>query len=753
MDKSVETITSIERTGVFKMYYSDKPIGSKCDDQLGRHNFATLLAQSLLNLNCQDTFTVGLFGKWGSGKTSIVNMMLSEIETQQKNRREENRFIIIHFEPWNFSSTDQLLSQFFIRLSNEFRSAGDKRLAKIGDALENYSDAFDLLRAVPLAGGFMSFLGKKGATALSSKLKKGSDEKDISKQKETVINLLKEQPNRILVVIDDIDRLSNEQIRQVFQLVTSVAKFPNTIYLLVFDKDIVVNALEKVQEGNGEDYLEKIIQMPIQIPDIKPAKLRQVLWDRLNIFLSEYQETGFLQIHWQKLYEPCIAPFVDSLRTINRLCNAVQFKLSGISTEIDFADIVAISALEIQYPEVYEWVKDHKALLTGEPDLSAILDNNKTQKDWKNFHSAQIKTVLQKSNRSTVTDEQVEKIIDFLSHLFPRFGQKIGKIDEVYDLNTFRKNNQIAHPEKFDRYFSLNLDEVSIRKSEILEAVFKAGKESLVKTLLEKEKKGDSYEFLEEIRSLSSELSADRAKIIVTALLTASPHLDTPSQKNFLRLPANSLAEHMVIDLLDKIDSSDRYQFISDMISNSELSGLQTVARIINKLELAYGRLAANGEERRYKKAVTLNELIKIESIFSEKVQQILKGHSLFDIKKWPIVCYLLECFDPDYAKAYLDAALKEDSNIAQYLSDSVTAWTGTGTEYEITDSYKKHLTEERVLQAIESLKQSGTFFSMPKDVQNKCCAFYINATTKEKNYHENIPEVAVDELLASWKQ
>lgn len=483
-----ELIDLIERTGVYKMYYSDKPISAKCDDQLGRHNFATLLAQSLLNLNCQDTFTVGLFGKWGSGKTSIVNMMLSEIEAQQRNCQEEKAFIIIHFEPWNFSSTDQLLSQFFIRLSNEFRSAGDKRLAKIGDALETYSDAFDLLSTVPLAGSFMSFLGKKGATVLSNKLKKGSDEKDISKQKETVINLLKEQSNRILVVIDDIDRLSNEQIRQVFQLVTSVAKFPNTIYLLVFDKDIVVNALEKVQEGSGEDYLEKIIQMPIQIPDIKPAKLRQVLWDQLNIILSEYQGTGFLQIHWQQLYEPCIAPFVDSLRTINRLCNAVQFKLSSISTEIDFADIVAISALEIQYPEVYKWVKDHKALLTGELDLSAILENNKAQKDWKNFYSAQIKTILQKSSRSTVADEQVEKIIDFLSFLFPRFGQKIRKIYEVYDLNTFRKNNQIAHPEKFDRYFSLNLDEVPIKKSEVLEAIFKADKESLVKTLLEKEK-------------------------------------------------------------------------------------------------------------------------------------------------------------------------------------------------------------------------------------------------------------------------
>ncbi len=81
------------------------------------------------------------------------------------------------------------------------------------------------------------------------------------------MQLLKAQSNRILVILDDIDGLSNKQIRYVFQLITSVARFPNTTYLLVFDKEIVVEALKGVQSGNGQDYL-KVIQMPIQIPNI-----------------------------------------------------------------------------------------------------------------------------------------------------------------------------------------------------------------------------------------------------------------------------------------------------------------------------------------------------------------------------------------------------------------------------------------------------------------------------------------------------
>ena len=124
------------------MFYSDKPISAPTEDQLKRSGCAKLLAHALSNLESQDTFTVGLFGKWGCGKTSIVNMALSELEKAQQEFPPNEQMIVVHFEPWNFSDTNQLLTQFFIRLSNEFRSKGDTELAKVGDALQKYSEAF-----------------------------------------------------------------------------------------------------------------------------------------------------------------------------------------------------------------------------------------------------------------------------------------------------------------------------------------------------------------------------------------------------------------------------------------------------------------------------------------------------------------------------------------------------------------------------------------------------------------------------------
>lgn len=180
------------------MFYSDKPIGSNNEDMLNRKGFAKILARTLVHLESRDTFTVGLFGKWGSGKTSLVNMTLTEIESIQAERKTEEQIIVVHFEPWNFTDTNQLLTQFFIRLANEFQNKEDRTLTKIGKALEKYSDALDILGLIPEVGSPIASIGKWCISRLGQNMQRGLDERDVLKQKEQVINLLETQPNRVL---------------------------------------------------------------------------------------------------------------------------------------------------------------------------------------------------------------------------------------------------------------------------------------------------------------------------------------------------------------------------------------------------------------------------------------------------------------------------------------------------------------------------------------------------------------------------
>ena len=91
-------------------------------------------------------------------------------------------------------------------------------------------------------------------------------DQNLKKTKDELKDKLKDLNKKIIVVIDDIDRLTSSQIRDIFQLVKQVADFPNIVYVLVMDKEVVCSALEKVHNMDGNEYLEKIIQVPFEIP-------------------------------------------------------------------------------------------------------------------------------------------------------------------------------------------------------------------------------------------------------------------------------------------------------------------------------------------------------------------------------------------------------------------------------------------------------------------------------------------------------
>lgn len=608
------------------MFYSDRPINSGNEDKLNRKGFARLLARTLVNLDSKDTFTVGLFGKWGCGKTSLVNMTLEEIENIQAEDELKKEIIIVHFEPWNFTDTNQLLTQFFIRLANEFQKKGDKSLTKIGKALENYSDAFGLFELLPGVGAPIAAVGKWGFSRLGQKIQKGLDERDVLKQKNQVIQLLSAQSNRVLVVLDDIDRLNNEQIRYIFQLITSVARFPNMTYLLVFDKEIVVEALKDVQSGNGQDYLEKVIQMPIQIPNIQRSDLHNFLFEQLDKIIIDFKDLGYNQKHWQQLFQSCVDPFITHLRDINRLCNALRFKLTGISSEIDFADMLAISILEIQHPLVYNWAKNNKSILTGENDYST-LGVDKTQKEWLMHYTEIFYKLLSSERLNTSTEYETELVVRLLADLFPYFGQRVGKSYEIYDRNQLNRNNQIAHPDKFDRYFQLDIDSIAYKTADILNVI-------------------------------------------------------------------HNFDEHDII---------------------------------------------------------TLDELCTVETIFTNRVKEILKSNSLFDFPEWRMVYHLLNSFDPEYTKHYLESSLTQDTNILRFLRLFVTIWTGSGTEYEIQNGYDEYFSTERALSAIETCKKNRTILELPEELQHICAAFFLaNSGNPECGNH--IYQHATEKLISSWR-
>jgi len=99
------------------MFQADQPITKCSEDKLGRTSFAEALAQGILSYKSDECIVLGLFGSWGTGKTSLINMCLECIEKAIMSYSEGEKPIIIKFNPWNYSGEQKLILQFFSQIS------------------------------------------------------------------------------------------------------------------------------------------------------------------------------------------------------------------------------------------------------------------------------------------------------------------------------------------------------------------------------------------------------------------------------------------------------------------------------------------------------------------------------------------------------------------------------------------------------------------------------------------------------------
>ncbi len=732
------------------MFFSDKPIVSQKEDSLGRSGFASLLAEGILNLKERGTFTIGLYGKWGSGKTSIINMMIEEIQNKLYGVN-ENKLTIIRFAPWNFWNENQLTEQFFVRLSNELRSKKDKQLTEIGKAFEKYSTTLELAQLIPEMGKVAALI-QRLLGFLGGWLNKDLDKEDILKQKDQIINLLKNQSSRILIVLDDIDRLNDEQVRQVFQLIASVANFPNIVYLLAFDKSIVLKALESIQKGDGEKYLEKIVQIPINVPDINTRKLEEVTREKLNDILYMYRRVGNELFHLEHVLDLCVYPFVSNMRDVNRLCNSVQFKLATMCNEVNFADMVGISSIEVFYPDVYEWIKNNKSCLTGEFDLSNILENLSSTEAYQKYLSL-IASMIN-ANESVDSKGKAEQILQAICCIFPCFGERVAKLFERYDQEKLRRNNRIGHPEKFDRYFHLDINYIGLKKEDILNVANKFGKQRLNKFFLESWRNGTFSELLHEIKSRVEVISSSRVILIIISLMEFWKQLTNLSSEDDDTLKTRCEIDYLVVALLQSIPKEDILELFCNTIFDKKYDLFSPAVSVLYILEKDYNRSFYASKGR--KLLLDNDGYCKLEMAFKQRIEELLSDQSLFELEEWKKICLLLESIDATYIKNYLDDTFNNEDDILKYLSGYVSSSKGYeagyyGTEYEILKGYEQYLTQDRIIQTIESKKESGDLFSMPNEIQYKCGAIYL-FLSEQIETNKLITQARVDGLINNWK-
>lgn len=320
----------------------DNPIKHGDQDRLQRQEGAHSVAAEIRELDASEGYVVGVVGPWGSGKTSIVNMIHESLEV-------EPAIAIVEFNPWIFSGTNELVESFFRELSAQMRLK-EPKIAAIAEAIDTYGDLLSPASALPVVGAWLDRVrGSAKAIKALQERRKGS----IAQQRDILAKELAGLPRPIVVVIDDIDRLESSEIRDIFKLVRLTASFPNVVYLLAFDRARVEDALS--QSGfDGRAYLEKIMQLGFDVPAAANPSMLRVLGESLEDAVDGLNATErFNQDAWPDVLMEIVRPLIKNLRDVSRYSASVRAKARTLGSQIELVDVMGLEAIRVFLPDVF----------------------------------------------------------------------------------------------------------------------------------------------------------------------------------------------------------------------------------------------------------------------------------------------------------------------------------------------------------------------------------------------------------------
>ena len=437
----------------FTQLLGDYPIQNPEHDFLGRKEVAEHFVKTILNLKRSEGVVTSVLGPWGSGKTSFINMVVAQLEKQE--------YEVLEFNPWMFHGTEQLVRNFFDEISAQMTSnEKDVNLVQIGNLLRKYGVGTMLIRDISsrtlanlsssskfqiTLAKIIPFFERKVTQRISE------SPRELRKQIETAFQ---ERNKPIIVVIDDIDRLTAPEIRDIFQLVRLTASFPNLIYIVSFDRAPIEKAL-KAPGVSGHDYMEKIIQFPFDLPKLSKIQIDKQTIIALGQVLSESASSSLFNMPaWPDIYYDIILPLIRNIRDIRRYTIATQQALIKLDRQIEQVDILALEAIRLFLPNVFKLLPEATYALTVPPI------NQHSRNRYENLSH---KDTFDETKLHTLKQEQKQKLIDagkhqgkvvknMLLHLFPEIR---GHKQESVELLQTRR---VAHENILRLYLEQTVD-------------------------------------------------------------------------------------------------------------------------------------------------------------------------------------------------------------------------------------------------------------------------------------------------------
>lgn len=704
-------------------YHNDQPITGCNDnpDRLNRENFAAHLAEILTLDPSDDCLTVSLEGEWGYGKTSVVNLVKKAASNHK------NKPVIIEYNPWLAGKAEALIQDFLVQFSSQLNIPDrPKEGFKAAKELLAYSKLFNAMKFIPgvepwasTVQGVFNVVGS--ATQKISKLK----ELDLIGRKNKVKKILTSLNQSIIVIIDDIDRLTPDEAFQIVRLVKAVADFPGTSFLLCFDPEYLKGALEQHGIKKSDQYVDKVVQLRVPLPLITYRDMQKLS----NIELANLSDRSLTE-HFDKdqerlslLYHQYVKYLVRTPRELKRIFNNLRFVLAQTEGMVSFTDLYCLSVLSIKAQHVYQSLKDSPEMYIGR-SFDESYSFEKPEEVVKTH-----KEKLEGKLNSCSARDQVY-IRGLIKELFPLladsrysgYGEEYDRLGRVAS----EKRLYIALHYQVPSGFAADTDIKDYINGNIDRAHY-----------LQKAIQDDFVErFFELIHQNVNKIDSTHIFDILSSLYNVFLHSEyLASFENvvagfFSFEPFRNLI-WVTFKLIEK--AKDKLSLITDLIQIPNY--LPVTADILRRLMIQNGEVKTDDPRLLEEKWIETEKYSEIKGNWSQIAINELKHGSLLDSVHASHIFYVLYRVSEDRVKELFDGWLNQDGGVEKIAkligrcgSDSTN-----GPYSQIDESMISNLLNFKMLK-----ERVNTELSSGKELSNYLKAVYMNISSGEKYYLNN---------------
>lgn len=300
----------------------DKPITKREQDRLGFGDEVDTLYQRIIERETTSALSIGINARWGDGKSSFINLM------EEKFLQNKNLFIVIRFNP-RYSTNDKIQSAFFEELYSEL----SKYDSRFKSSFNDYLRVIDVMTDNKYLSAFFQ------SSTLFNRVN----------EKSRINGAIRRLKKRVIVIIEDLDRLTGDEIVEVFKLIDGNAAFDNLIFISAYDKGRINSLLESKDEWAA--FSDKFFTWERPLPLRSSQLLLDFLIPNLTSGLS-FNDEEIEDVKSSIIANSSFFTFyLKNLRDVKRYINLVKPSLKRIYKEVKLRDFLLIELVRYRYPD------------------------------------------------------------------------------------------------------------------------------------------------------------------------------------------------------------------------------------------------------------------------------------------------------------------------------------------------------------------------------------------------------------------